>query len=260
MLFLLFGWGVRENAPFFVNIDRNFNSLNVIDYFVMKITLMKRFIFFLCLVSANSIQAQTDAIGDFNKHVIEKWTEDYIRVSQYRVKGSPYMLGESFDGQLTMKTGLKTINQKVLYNLMEQKVGTEMDKQMIAPDGDVVSFFIQLPEKFGGEKLDFVATSTLGDNNVKGFLNVIADGPKLAFLRHYKSKLVPDPTNMYSKDIRIFEQYNEYYIFIRKTSELIKVRLREKDIVAALAGFPIPANTDFSKITGVKQAIAFLNQ
>ncbi len=252
--------GRSQNAPFFVNIGRIFHSVNAIDYFVMKITFMKGIILFLCLLCANSIYAQTDAIGEFNKHVIEKWTEDYIRVSQYRVKGSPYLLGESFDGQLTMKTGLKTINQKVLYNLMEQKVGTEMDKQLIAPDGDVVSFFIQLPEKFGGEKLDFVATATLGDNNVKGYLNVIADGPKLAFLRQYKSKMVPDPTNMYSKDIRIFEQYNEYYIFVRKTAELIKVRLREKDIVAALAGFPIPANTDFSKMVAVKQAVEFLNR
>ena len=214
----------------------------------------------LLIAFVNSLQAQTDAIGDFNKHVIEKWTEDYIRVSQYRVKGSPYLLGESFDGQLTMKTGLKTINQKVLYNVMEQKVGTEIDKQLISPDGDVVSFYIQLPEKFGGEKLDFVATATMGDNNVKGYLNVIADGPKLAFLRQYKSKMVPDPTNMYSKDIRIFEQYSEYYIFVRKTAELIKVRLKEKDIVAALSGFAIPANIDFSKMAAVKQAVEFLNR
>jgi hypothetical protein len=206
------------------------------------------------------VQAQTDAIGDFNKHVIEKWTEDYIRVSQYRVKGSPYLLGESFDGELTMKTGQKTINQKVLYNVMEQKVGTEIDKNLIAPDGDVVSFFIQLPEKFGGEKLTFQPADAFGNNNVKGYLNVVSDGPKLTLLRQYKSKLVPDPTNLYSKDIRIFEQYNEYYIFVRKTSELIKVRLREKDIVGALVGFAIPANTDFTKLAGLKQAIDFLNK
>jgi hypothetical protein len=181
---------------------------------------MNRFILGVLLLSVSFGQAQTDAIGDFNKHVIEKWTEDYIRVSQYRVKGSPYLLGESFDGELTMRTGQKTIKQKVLYNVMEQKVGTEIDKNLIAPDGDVVSFFIQLPEKFGGEKLSFQPAEAFGKNNVKGFLNIVSDGPKLAFLRQYKSKLVPDPTNMYSKDIRIFEQYNEYYIFIKKTAEL----------------------------------------
>jgi hypothetical protein len=221
---------------------------------------MNRLFFSLFLFSFSFAHAQTDAIGDFNKHVIEKWTEDYIRVSQYRVKGSPYLLGESFDGELTMKTGLKTINQKVLYNVMEQKVGTEIDKQLIAPDGDVVSFYIQLPEKFGGEKLSFQPAGAFGKNNVKGFLNIISDGPKLTLLRQYKSKLVPDPTNMYSKEIRIFEQYNEYYIFLKKTAELIKVRLKEKDIVAALSGFAIPANSDFSKLASVKQVIDYLNK
>jgi hypothetical protein len=101
---------------------------------------------------------------------------------------------------------------------------------------------------------------TLGKSNVKGYLNLLSDGPKLAFLRQYKSRLVPDPTNMYSKDIRIFEQYYEYYIYIKKTGELIKVRLKEKDIVAALAGFPIPAEADFSKMASVKQIIELLNR
>lgn len=221
---------------------------------------MNKLLFSCFLFSFSFLQAQTDAIGDFNKHVIEKWTEDYIRVSQYRVKGSPYLLGESFDGELTMKTGQKTINQKVLYNVMEQKVGTEIDKNLIAPDGDIVSFYIQLPEKFGGEKLSFQPADAFGKNNVKGYLNIISDGPKLALLRQYKSKLVPDPTNMYSKDIRIFEQYNEYYIFLKKTSELIKVRLKEKDIIAALTGFPVPGNADLTKLSGVKQVIDFLNK
>lgn len=221
---------------------------------------MNRFVLGVLVFSVSFSQAQTDAIGDFNKHVIEKWTEDYIRVSQYRVKGSPYLLGESFDGELIMKTGLKTVNQKILYNIMEQKVGTEINKQMIAPDGDVVSFYIQLPEKFGSEKLDFLWAETLGKSNVKGYLNLLSDGPKLAFLRQYKSRLVPDPTNMYSKDIRIFEQYYEYYIYSKKTAELIKVRLKEKDIVAALAGFPIPAEADFSKMASVKQIIELLNR
>jgi hypothetical protein len=221
---------------------------------------MNRLALGVLLFSVSFSQAQTDAIGDFNKHVIEKWTEDYIRVSQYRVKGSPYLLGESFDGELTMKTGLKTVNQKILYNIMEQKVGTEINKQMIAPDGDVVSFYIQLPEKFGSEKLDFLWAETLSKSNVKGYLNLLADGPKLAFLRQYKSRLVPDPTNMYSKDIRIFEQYYEYYIYIKKTAELVKVRLKEKDIVAALAGFPIPAEADFTKMANVKEMINLLNR
>lgn len=217
---------------------------------------------FLGLLSLLTIPcfAQPDPIGNFNKHVIEKWSEDYVRVSQYRVKGSPFLLGESFDGELTMQTGLKTFNQKVLYNIMDQRVGTEINKQMIAPDGDVTSFYIQLPEKFGGEKLNFLSAESFGKNNVKGFLNVIADGSKVAFLRQYRIRLAQDPENMYTKDIRIFEQYYEYYIYLKETNKLIKVRLKEKEIVSSLSGFAVPANADFSSVFGVKKVIEHLNK
>ena len=77
-------------------------------------------IFFFSFNAANS---QTDAIGDFNKHVIEKWSEDFIRISQYKVKGSPYLLGESFDGSLTVKSGVVATNQKILYDIYDQKAG-----------------------------------------------------------------------------------------------------------------------------------------
>jgi hypothetical protein len=220
---------------------------------------MNKFGFIFILIASLSATAQPDAIGDFNKHVIEKWTEDYIRVSQYRVKGSPYLLGESFDGEIIMKTGVKTANQKILYDIMDQRVGTEINRQLIAPDGDITSFFIQLPEKFGGEKLDFINANTLAKSNVKGYLNVIASGSKIAFLRQYKTKLVPDPQNMYSKDIRIFEQYYDYYLYNYSTQSLEKIKLKEKEIREFLQGFKIPANADFSKQTGVKAMVESIN-
>ncbi len=220
---------------------------------------MKTFAFIFILISSLSANAQPDAIGDFNKHVIEKWTEDYIRVSQYRVKGSPYLLGESFDGVISMKTGVKTINQKVLYDIMDQRVGTESNRQLVAPDGDITSFFILLTDKFGGEKLEFINANTLAKSNVKGYLNVIANGPKLVFLRQYKIKLIPDPQNMYSKEIRIFEQYYDYYLYNYSSQSLEKIKLKEKEIREFLQGFNIPSNTDFSKQAGVKTLVETLN-
>ena len=181
---------------------------------------MKSILIVLFLLFTEILHAQPDAIGDFNKHVIEKWTEDYIRVSQYRVKGSPYLLGESFDGQVIMRSGIKISNQKILYDILDQRVGTEIDKKLIEPDGEVASFFIQLPEKFGSEKLEFLNASNLSKTNLKGYLNVIATGSKISFLRQYKSRLVPDPLNMYSKDIRIFDQYYEYYLYNHGTQLL----------------------------------------
>jgi len=221
---------------------------------------MKPILIVLFLLFTEILHAQPDAIGDFNKHVIEKWTEDYIRVSQYRVKGSPYLLGESFDGQVIMRSGIKISNQKILYDILDQRVGTEIDKKLIEPDGEVASFFIQLPEKFGSEKLEFLNASNLSKTNLKGYLNVIATGSKISFLRQYKSRLVPDPLNMYSKDIRIFEQYYEYYLYNHGTQSLEKIKLKEKDIREALAGFSIPSTAYFTRQGDVKAIVESINQ
>ena len=197
----------------------------------VSLILFFSFVFF----SAN---AQTDAIGDFNKHVIEKWSEDFIRISQYKVKGSPYLLGESFDGSLTVKSGVVAANQKILYDLYNQKVGVEINKELVKPDGDVLSFYIQLPEKFGGEKLEFINAENLKNVTLKGYLNTLESGSKLILLRQYKTRVIADPANMYSKDFRIFEQYYDYFIYNVVTSSLEKIRLKQKDVVSALSGLP----------------------
>jgi hypothetical protein len=200
---------------------------------------MKSLLCFLVLHFVfNSAHSQTDAIGDFNKHVIEKWSEDFIRISQYKVKGSPYLLGESFDGALTVKSGIVAANQKILYDLYSQKVGIEINKELIKPDGEVVSFYIQLPEKFGNERLEFINASTLKNVKLEGYLNTLEKGNKLILLRQYKTRVIADPANMYSKDFRIFEQYYDYFIYNVVTSSLEKIRLKQKDVISALNGLP----------------------
>ena len=206
------------------------------------------------------VNAQPDPIGNFNKHVIEKWTHDYIRVSQYRVKGSPFLLGESFDGDITMKTGVVTVDKKILYDIFDQKVGLDLDKKFVAPDGEVSGFFIQLPEAMGGEKLNFINASNLPKVNLKGYLNVLADGAKFAFLRQYKIRLVADPAEMYSKDIKLFEQYYDYYIYNRATAELNKIKLKDKDVLEALGNPSVPATFDLHTALGIRQAVEAMNK
>lgn len=213
---------------------------------------------FACLVTSIAI-AQPDPIGNFNKHVIEKWSHEYIRVSQYRVKGSPYLLGEPFDGSITMKSGIKTEGKKVLYNIYEQKVGVEMNNELVAPDGDVNSFQIQLPDKFGGEKMYFINADNLTKCPVKGFLNVFIDGPNAALYRQYRNRLVADPAEMYSKEIRMFEQYYDYFLHNKKTGVIEKVRLREKDFASVLQGMKLQANTDYSSLTDIKTLMGAIN-
>ena len=223
---------------------------------------MKKLISSLCTFFVLfSIQAQPDPIGNFNKHVVENWTEQYIRVSQYMVKGSVYLLGESFTGKATLTSGVLVGDQKIFYDVYNQKVGFDINKQFVKPDADILSFFILLPEKFGGEKLEFIAASTLPKVDTKGFFNLVSDGPKYVFLKQYKSRVVPDPSNLYSKDLRIFEQYYDYFIYDRKTANIEKVRLKAKDVLNALsgAGDAYADKYDLSTATGIKQLVDLLN-
>jgi hypothetical protein len=221
---------------------------------------MKQVLIIFAFFSALMVNAQPDPIGNFNKHVIEKWTHEYIRVSQYRVKGSPYLLGDSFNGDITMKTGVVTVDKKILYDIYDQKVGVDLDKKFVSPDGDVSGFFIQLSENFGGEKLNFINAANLPKVNLKGYLNVITDGSKFAFLRQYRIRLVADPADMYSKDIKLFEQYYDYYIYNRVTAELNKIKLKDKDVLEAL-GNPISSvKYDLYTVLGVRQAVEAINK
>jgi len=176
------------------------------------------------------------------------------------VKGSPYLLGESFGGDITMKSGVVTVDKKILYDIYDQKVGMDLDKKFVSPDGEVAGFFIQLPENFGGEKLNFINASNLPKVNLKGYLNVIADGSKFAFLRQYRIRLVADPAEMYSKDIKLFEQYYDYYIYNRATAELNKIKLKDKDVLEVLGNPSLPTTFDLHTVMGVRQAVETMNK
>lgn len=221
---------------------------------------MKQVLILLAVFSSLISFSQPDPVGNFNKHVIEKWTHDYIRVSQYRVKGSPFLLGESFSGDITMKTGVVTVDKKILYDIYDQKVGIDLDKKFVAPDGEVSGFFIQLSENFGGEKLNFINAANLSKVNLKGYLNVIADGSKFAFLRQYRIRLVADPAEMYSKDIKLFEQYYDYYIYNRATAELNKIKLKDKDVLEALGNPNASTKYDLHTALGVRQLVETINK
>jgi hypothetical protein len=220
----------------------------------------KAFLIILGFFSFLIANAQPDPVRDFNKHVLEQWTEQYVQVSQYRVKGSPYLLGESFEGQISFKTLEQAPVKNVLYNIYDQTVGYDVNKEFIKPDDQVIAFYIQLPSKFGGEKLHFIPTGSLKGVDLKGYFNVISDGPKIAFLQQFKTRLVNDPANMYTKDIKMFEQYSEYYIFNRVSSDLNKVKLREKDVLSAFGGLKPSSSIELNSVAGIRAAVEEINK
>lgn len=189
----------------------------------------KKFIFFGFILIANLSFAQTNTVGEFNKFIVQNWSGDYIRIGQYKVKGSPYLLGESFPGTLTYKGGAKS-DTKILYDLYNQRAGADVKNSILESDQVVEEFSISLPAKFGGNTLLFKSTEAYGNASMKNYFNVLEEGSKTSFLKVFKIKLAGDPSNMMDKEQKVFEQYYEYYLYNKTTKELGKIKLKEKDI------------------------------
>lgn len=196
---------------------------------------MIRFLLFTFLIFIiSSAVAQVDPVGNFNRHIMSTWAGDYIRISQYQVKGSPYLLGESFPGSIYYQDGKMISDKKIFFNLYDGKVGLDMNNQFFEADVPVTKFSLQLPEKYGRSTLEFVHTTLLGQTDIKEYANLLCDGGRVAFLKLFKIRLAPDPTNLLAKEKKVFEQYYEYLLFDKQTKEIKKIKLKEKDIMKEL--------------------------
>lgn len=206
---------------------------------------MKYVLALTAFFSAFNASAQTDAIGAFNKHIVERWTEDYIRISQYRVKGTVYLLGEPFKGDITYANGTELVDNKLLYDTYHQKAGPEVNGAIMVADVPVSQFVLRMPEKFGGQQLLFKEATQFG-KDAKGYYNVLFSSDRFSLLKQFRSKLISDPSDPYSKDIKLLEQYYEYYVYVPATQSLKKVKLKEKDLQGALGvpGFAAAASQE----------------
>jgi len=191
------------------------------------------FFVFAALVFSLPAISQTNTVGEFNRFIAQNWTGDYIRIGQYKVKGTPYLLGESFPGTLTYKGGSKS-DTKILYDLYNQRAGADVKNSILESEQAVDEFSISLPAKFGGNTLLFKSAESYGNASLKSYFNVLEDGSMTSLLKVFKIKLISDPSNMMDKEQKVFEQYYEYYLYNKSTKELSKIKLKEKDIAKQL--------------------------
>lgn len=186
-----------------------------------------------CLIDFKS-NAQVDPVGDFNRHVFEGWKGEVIRIGQYQVKGSPYLLGESFPGSIIYKAGGPLKDVKILYDVFNQKAGVDLNKEIFEVQDVIERFSISLPDKMGGQNLEFSNCSNFGKPEMKCFFNVLEDGNKIVLLKAFRSKLVADPSNNMDTKRKVFEQYYEYYVYVKSSQTLNEIKLRKKDLVREL--------------------------
>jgi hypothetical protein len=190
---------------------------------------------FSLLVGFNSF-GQADAIGAFNRFVVHNWAGQYVRIGNYKVKGSPFLLGESFPGKIRLMGSNVSQPAKVLYNLYEQRAGPGTGDEILVTDKLVEEFTLELPEKYGGIQLSFKHCSMYAKPNLKCYFNVLAEGPSVVFLKAYRIRVVADPSNMMDKELKVFEQYYEYFLINYKgTKEVEQVKLKKKDFEKELS-------------------------
>lgn len=196
---------------------------------------MKKNFLFVCIAFLSlQTYAQMDPIINYNTQMAENWAGEYIRIGPYKVKGSLFLFGESLKGNLTYAGGKQVSDANILYDLYNQRAGLDVKKDIFEADLPLQEFVVEVPEKYGqNNKLLFRNAAAYGDK-IKGYFNVLDDGDKLVFLKLFKTKLLPDPTNTMDKETKLAEQYSEYYMYDKATLELRKVKLKEKDILKSM--------------------------
>jgi hypothetical protein len=190
------------------------------------------FIFCISIFSQVFAQVIVDPLPTYNKHLAERWSGEYMQVSQYRVKGSPYLLGKAFPGTLKFADGNTKNNVQIIYDLYNEKVSFEKDSIIFELDKLLNEFSIMLPPEYGNANLVFRNAVSFGDSKKKGFYNVISESGRYVFMKEFKLKLVPDPVNSLAKDYRMFEQYHEYILYDTASRNMKKIKLNKKSVLS----------------------------
>ncbi len=224
-------------------------------------------LFFFSIFLSYKGFSQSNPLGVFNQYIAEYWSGEYQRIGQYRVKGTPYLFGESFEGKLIFEGGNVTLRDKVLYNLYTQIAGPDIKGEILETTRQLDEFTMTLPEKFGGETLLFKHSRLFKEADMKVYFNVVSEGSKTTFLKIYRIRLTADPSNMYDKENKVFEQYFDYYLYTPGSpGTLTKIKLRKKDFSKALSNIPgaqdriEDSRIDFSSEKEVAILIADINQ
>ena len=220
-------------------------------------------VFYLIGINVN---AQFDIVGTYNKQVLQNWSGTYSRIGPYKVKGSGYFLGEALSGIVKFKDRDLMQSKKLFYDLYNQEILFQQGEDLIKVDDVLEELTVTLSEKYEGKSMRFKNAVLYETGNLKGFFEVLEEGPKASFLKMYKINVAPDPGNMLDRDAKLFEQYSEYYIFNADTKSFENVKLKTKEINKAILTLGLnkdnsidPGGFNLSKEQGVIGFISKIN-
>ncbi len=218
---------------------------------------------FFCIICVN-VNAQFDIIGTYNKQVLQNWSGTYSRIGPFKVRGSGYFLGEALSGVVKIKDRDMMQSKKLFYDLYNQEIVFQQGEDLLKVDGVLEEFTLTLPETYGGNTMQFKNAVFYKTENMKGYFEVLEEGPNASFLKMYKINIAPDPGNMRDRDAKLFEQYSEYYIFNAGTKNLVQVKLKSKEIKKAFISSGLNKNSsinpDSYNLSNEKDVIGFFKQ
>lgn len=189
------------------------------------------FIFFFIAISfaVNAQQlAYVDAAQAYNRILIEKSGDSYMRIKNYKVVGSPYLFGQKNKGDL-FAIGETAYNIELSYNTYNNEVefySTSNPKQPLNKEVEKVdSFIIDKNPGIGiNEQLKFINSKLLYQDG-KDFYLVLLRGSDFDLYKKYTSALGIVSTNYIQSELRQFDIGYEYFYLDKKTKQLKKLKL-----------------------------------
>lgn len=172
--------------------------------------------------------AFSDAAQAYNRLLIEKGNGTYMRISNYKVIGTPYLFGGKNRGDLYGK-GEFANNIQLSYNTYNNEVEFyspgNSAKPLVKTVENIDSFVLRYDgSNLISKDLKFISSEVLGVPE-KGFYQLMYDGDFFDLYKKYKSTLGIVTTNYIQSELRQFDLSFEYFYFSTATSEMKKIKL-----------------------------------
>ena len=195
----------------------------------MKSKLVLSFLFVIINISVYGQQmAYMDPAQAYNRLLIEKSGDSYMRIKNYKVIGSPYLFGQKIKGDLFAK-GETASNIDLSYNTYNNEVEffskTNSNQPLIKEVQQVDSFTIYKNPSAGvNENLHFINGSFIYDDG-KSFYQVIQKGKHYDLYKKYSGQLAVVSTNYIQSELRQFDLNYGYYYLDHKGKKLKKLKV-----------------------------------
>ena len=191
--------------------------------------------------------AYVDPAQAYNRLLIEKSGDSYMRIKNYKVIGSPYLFGQKIKGDLFAK-GETATNIELSYNTYNNEVEfyskSNSSQPLIKEVHQVDSFTIYKNPAAGvNENIHFINGSFLFDDG-KSFYQVIQKGQHCDLYKKYSGELAVVSTNYIQSELRQFDLGYNYYYLDHKNKKLNKLKVSNSGLTK-----------EFSYYTGVSSML-----